>query len=52
MTVFLYKTCNIRDKSSSFDFRLKTAIESAPTCLESAIRLPFRNRFRTLQLLY
>lgn len=44
MIRFLCKSCNVRDKSSSFDFGLKTAIESAPTCFESAIRLPFRNR--------
>lgn len=46
MIRFLCKSCNVRDKSSSFDFGLKTAIESAPTCLESAISLPFRNRCR------
>lgn len=40
----LCKTCNVRDKSSSFELGLKTAIESAPTCLESVISFPFRNR--------
>lgn len=40
----LCKSCNVRDKSSSFELGLKTAIESAPTCLESVISSPFRNR--------